>query len=96
MAVGAETVACVLLEPCGTFELGVIGLGTLYYLAGPKEKEDGGIDAKPSDSACQKSRKDATNKCVNQLFGPGSGGPVSASDLRRCIRAIVQPTGCDY
>jgi RHS repeat-associated protein len=90
----AGTVICQFLEPCGAVEDAAIITGVIFL--GAEAVIHLATSAKPNEAACEKIRKDATNKCVDQLFGPGSTGRVGASDLRRCIRSIVEPTGCDY
>jgi hypothetical protein len=50
----------------------------------------GGSSSKPSDAACHAIVQGAKNTCTNSF----SGGGLSA--WRNCVRAIVEPTGCDF
>jgi len=83
---GAAEAACLFLEPCGALEVGVIILGTTFYLSSPKEK---------TDVNCDELRQKALETCSDKFVGRGHGSDAPAL-VRKCIRQILEPAGCSY
>ncbi|MGH9571022.1 MAG: RHS repeat domain-containing protein [Candidatus Angelobacter sp.] len=80
---GVGTLVCLIFEPCGAFELGAIGLGTLYYVSGSREKDD--------EQACEAEWAWARDFCSKELKKPNPNRGLTGgyTEVENCARGFV-------